>query len=131
MMAKHYAPRAPLELADDDGRARVETLLASRQARRVAHVAGAADIAGAVRIMMPSEPTGYAVRLYAALHELDAAGVERIVVARLPEGDDWVAIRDRLVARQPVDEIDRLFRRRQIRCCQRRRQKRTHQAMPS
>jgi hypothetical protein len=30
------------------------------------------------------------------LHELDAASVDYIVVERMPEGDDWLALRDRL-----------------------------------
>ena len=45
---------------------------------------------------MPTEPSEYAARLYAALHELDAAGVDRIVVDRPPDGEEWMAIHDRL-----------------------------------
>jgi L-threonylcarbamoyladenylate synthase len=37
-----------------------------------------------------------AARLYALLHELDEAGFERIVMERPPEGEAWLAIRDRL-----------------------------------
>jgi L-threonylcarbamoyladenylate synthase len=96
MMPKHYAPRAPLEVADDDGRQRVETLV--RLGQRVGWLAwpGVAEVAGAVRITMPTEPTGYAARLYGALHELDLAVAVRIVVARPPDGEEWLAIRDRL-----------------------------------
>jgi L-threonylcarbamoyladenylate synthase len=96
MMAKHYAPRAPLELADDDGRLRTGAL--SRCGERVGWLTwpGVADVSGTVRTDMPAGPAEYAARLYAALHELDAAGVDRIVVARPPDGDDWLAIRDRL-----------------------------------
>ncbi len=35
-------------------------------------------------------------RLYAVLHELDEAGVDRIVVSRVPDKAEWAAIRDRL-----------------------------------
>jgi L-threonylcarbamoyladenylate synthase len=96
MMAKHYAPRAPLELADGDGRLRVEAL--TRSGRRVGWLiwSKADGVDGAVRITMPSDLKSYAASLYAALHELDAAGVERIIVARPPDGDDWLAIHDRL-----------------------------------
>jgi L-threonylcarbamoyladenylate synthase len=47
-------------------------------------------------IEMPREPAAYAAQLYSALHTLDAAAVERIVVTLPPEGDAWLAIRDRL-----------------------------------
>jgi L-threonylcarbamoyladenylate synthase len=96
MMAKHYAPRAPLELADGDGRSRVEALFGFGQRVGWLTWPGPADVGDVVRIDMPADPAGYAVRLYAALHELDAAGVERIVVAEPPDGENWLAIRDRL-----------------------------------
>ncbi len=96
MMAKHYAPRAPLELAAGDGRPRVEALAGSGQRVGWLTWPGAGDVAGAVRVEMPVQPMGYAARLYAVLHDLDAAGVDRIVVAELPAGDDWLAVRDRL-----------------------------------
>ena len=96
MMAKHYAPRAPLEIVDGDGRGRVEELVLS--GKRVGWLtwAGIGDVAWAVKLEMPDQAAGYAARLYAALHELDAAGVERIVVARPPDGDAWLAVKDRL-----------------------------------
>jgi len=40
----------------------------------------ATDLAGVVFRVMPLSPQEYAAKLYACLHELDAAGVERIVV---------------------------------------------------
>ena len=45
---------------------------------------------------MPTDPAAYAAELYAALHVLDCAGVERIVVALPPSGEAWLAVRDRL-----------------------------------
>jgi L-threonylcarbamoyladenylate synthase len=45
---------------------------------------------------MPEEPAAYAARLYAALHELDEVGVDRIVVELPPDTEAWLAIRDRL-----------------------------------
>jgi L-threonylcarbamoyladenylate synthase len=45
---------------------------------------------------MPRDPAGYAARLYAALHELDAAGVDRIVAELPPDKEEWRAVRDRL-----------------------------------
>jgi L-threonylcarbamoyladenylate synthase len=96
MMAKHYAPRAPLELSDGDGRSRVEALSCSGQRIGWLTWPGIDDWPGSVRITMPTDPKLYGAMLYAALHDLDAAGVERIVVARPPEGEDWLAVRDRL-----------------------------------
>jgi len=95
-MPRHYAPRAPLELSVDDGRARVEAL--TQMGRQVGWVTwpGAAEVRGARRVELPREPIGYAAGLYAALHDLDAAGVERIVVAIPPEGEVWLAVLDRL-----------------------------------
>ena len=49
-----------------------------------------------VIITMPPSAADYAARLYAALHELDAAAVDRIVVDLPPDEEPWQAIRDRL-----------------------------------
>jgi L-threonylcarbamoyladenylate synthase len=46
---------------------------------------------------MPRDPVVYAARLYAALHALDEAGVERIIVTMPPDRPEWLAVRDRLV----------------------------------
>ncbi len=95
MLSRHYAPRTPLECAEGDGRACVEELL--RSGLRVAWLTfGPADLRDVVMVPMPRDPAGYAARLYAALHELDAAGVDRIVAALPPPADEWLAARDRL-----------------------------------
>ena len=46
--------------------------------------------------VLPSDPAGYAALLYAVLHELDTAGLDRILVTLPPDTDDWMAVRDRL-----------------------------------
>jgi L-threonylcarbamoyladenylate synthase len=46
--------------------------------------------------MMPADPVGYAHDLYAALREMDSAGVELIVVEALPDEPAWAAVADRL-----------------------------------
>lgn len=99
MLPRHYAPRAPLEcLPYAEGIRRVEELAASGS--RVGLVAmGAPALAedrGIVAIEMPAAPDRYAARLYAALHALDDAGVDRIVVELPPDTDEWLAVRDRL-----------------------------------
>jgi L-threonylcarbamoyladenylate synthase len=47
-------------------------------------------------IQLPRSPAGYAAALYAALHELDAAGLDWIVVEPPPDTPEWSAIQDRL-----------------------------------
>ncbi len=99
MLPRHYAPRAPLEvLPEDECRARIKTLV--EQGIRVGYLGlGAlldAEAPGVIQIVMPTEARGYTARLYAALHELDAAGVERILVALPPGTEEWQAVRDRL-----------------------------------
>jgi L-threonylcarbamoyladenylate synthase len=115
MMERHYAPRAPLEIAAIAAD-RVTELL--RQGVRVGwlttlpeqspqrtvarqlwqQLASQSQAYGVmpVIITMPREPDAYAAELYAALHALDAAGVARIIVDRPPELESWLAIRDRL-----------------------------------
>jgi L-threonylcarbamoyladenylate synthase len=97
MLPRHYAPRTPLECAADGGRERVAELC--RQGQRVGWLTHgqAADVpAGAAVRDLPAEPGGYAAMLYAALHDLDAAGLDRIVVALPPDTAQWQAVRDRL-----------------------------------
>jgi L-threonylcarbamoyladenylate synthase len=55
-----------------------------------------AHLPGLTRIMMPSDVTAYAAELYAALHSLDKAGVERIIVSMPPDTEEWLAVCDRL-----------------------------------
>jgi L-threonylcarbamoyladenylate synthase len=47
-------------------------------------------------VCLPENPVGYASALYAALHDLDAMGLDRIVIALPPDTPQWLAIRDRL-----------------------------------
>jgi L-threonylcarbamoyladenylate synthase len=98
MLGRHYAPRAVLECAEDDGRARVEEL--RRQGVRVGWLTfaavPAAPAAGGRTIVMPGDPGAYAAELYAVLHALDAAGMEHIVVELPPDREEWLAVRDRL-----------------------------------
>lgn len=96
MLARHYSPRAPLEVSAE-GEERVRILLA--EGHRVGWLTRAAGVARRDRLVpteMPEDPEGYASQLYAALHALDAAGVTRIVVDALPSTDDWLALSDRL-----------------------------------
>ena len=93
-MRRHYAPQTPLEVT-----------LHSR--RRVEEMCGQGFLVGwlthlvegettVLRVVLPAEAIGYSAQLYAALHRLDAAGLDRIVVEAPPAGDEWLAVRDRL-----------------------------------
>jgi L-threonylcarbamoyladenylate synthase len=50
----------------------------------------------ALSVMLPNDPILFAAQLYAALHQLDAAGLDRLVVELPPDDDAWAAVRDRL-----------------------------------
>jgi L-threonylcarbamoyladenylate synthase len=96
MLSRHYAPRTPLECVEENGRARVEELC--RQGLRVGWVTrtAASSLPEVLQRVLPPDPAGYAAGLYAMLHELDAAGLDRIVVDLPPNTPEWLAARDRL-----------------------------------
>jgi len=95
MMARHYAPRARLELLPSE---RIEgAALAHIEAGRKPGllVIGAPAPAGVTAIRLPGDPAGYARGLYAALHDLDA-GADVILVEAPPALPAWEGVRDRL-----------------------------------
>jgi L-threonylcarbamoyladenylate synthase len=107
LLARHYSPRAPLTLFDGPRDRALERIahaaLAAQQAGRRVGVLlpddDPLDLPDAVRPMLGSanDPGAIAARLYAALRELDAAGVDEILARALPEaGDLGPAIGDRL-----------------------------------
>ena len=98
MLARHYAPRTPMECVPD-GRERVRQY--SCAGLRVAWLVWFDVDPGAVPadvriVQLPSDAPGYAAQLYQALHALDDAGVDRIVTALPPDGEEWLGVRDRL-----------------------------------
>ncbi len=102
MLTRHYAPKAALELALDDGYARALELVRSRHRVGWLRFAPADGVSKPFAIdrlrvyVMPRDPEGYAALLYDTLHALDAWGADHIVVDRPPMDDAWLAIRDRL-----------------------------------
>jgi L-threonylcarbamoyladenylate synthase len=97
MLARHYAPAATLECLGGPGWPRVQELL--RQGLRVGWLTSqnvGLVGAGLVVLQMAGQPDEYAAQLYAALHQLDALGVERIVADWPPDTEEWLAVRDRL-----------------------------------
>jgi L-threonylcarbamoyladenylate synthase len=96
MLSRHYAPRTPLECIAGNGRERVEQLC--REGRRVGWMAQSRRTSPPRTLLrvLPLDPAGYAAELYAALRELDTAGLDRIVVELPPDAPEWLAVRDRL-----------------------------------
>ena len=93
LMDKHYAPRARLQLVPSG--AMDESLGTLRDAGRVGALAFHRVDADVTRVM-PREPDAYARLLYAALHEMDEARCDVILVERPPDTPEWAAIADRL-----------------------------------
>jgi L-threonylcarbamoyladenylate synthase len=101
-LQKHYAPRTPLEVVPAE---RLDSRLAALLRLRVA-VLAPRDVLSTLRTHAaiereaPDDATSYAHDLYAQLHVLDGAGVDRIVVAAPPRGPAWDAVHDRLMRAQ-------------------------------
>lgn len=92
-LASHYAPAVPARLVASG---QLETALAETAGRvGVIALTQAPGGFGGQWLTLPSEPAGYARRLYAALRELDA-GADVILVQEPPAAAGWEAIRDRL-----------------------------------
>jgi len=94
-MPRHYAPHTPLEVVADSQRHVAELL---GQGVRVGWLTHCDEETppGVFRILLPADAVSYSAQLYAALHRLDDARVDRIVVEAPPDGDEWLAVRDRL-----------------------------------
>lgn len=94
----HYAPLTPMRRVES-GRL-LDLLNAMRHSGRrcgvLAHSQPPQSGMPHVWKMLPAEPVGYAHDLYAALRELDHAGVDLIVVEAVPERPEWQAVGDRL-----------------------------------
>lgn len=103
MAERHYSPRAPLEM--------IPRIPSGQLQERAAAAAAAGRIVGALlldlsadesdesigeSVGMPLDPMGYARGLYAALHRLDDAGCDLILVEEIPSGAEWSGVRDRL-----------------------------------
>jgi L-threonylcarbamoyladenylate synthase len=101
MEARHYAPRAALHLAATQKEAERTARAFAAGGKAVGLVVrGAGDPQGSSPLItgreMPPDPVRYAHLLYGVLHDLDDAGVEAIVVQRVPDNEAWAAVADRL-----------------------------------
>jgi L-threonylcarbamoyladenylate synthase len=97
MHGRHYAPRTPLECVEN-GWQRSQELC--REGKRVGWLTFTEDTGPVqpdwVALTMPRDAVGYAAQLYAALHTLDDAGLDCIVVDLPPKTEEWLAVHDRL-----------------------------------
>ena len=96
MLDKHYAPRARVIVAETADVARV---VAREQdaGRRVGTIVIEIDTPKADEtIALPDDARGYAARLYDALHSLDDARCDAIVVERVPDDPSWAGVADRI-----------------------------------
>ncbi|MCG5072889.1 L-threonylcarbamoyladenylate synthase [Paraburkholderia tagetis] len=97
----HYAPRTPLALLPFEA---LEPLLAAaRDAGETVALVARGSRAGAWAsaanvhfVAAPEEPQAYARELYGLLRALDRANVSRILIEKLPETIEWIAVNDRL-----------------------------------
>ncbi|MFT3768058.1 MAG: L-threonylcarbamoyladenylate synthase [Minicystis sp.] len=93
---RHYAPRARVVMTAPDA---VRAEILALRARGL--LAGAlerdpATVTIGPHEALPDDAAGYAAGLYAALHRLEDAGCDAIVIAIAPDGPEWAAVRDRL-----------------------------------
>lgn len=95
--ARHYAPRATVVLVPaSEVRGEVERRRTRGEVSGALERAQGASVKGAPALVLPDDPSGYAARLYGALHWLEDEGCDSIVIAEAPAGDSWAAVRDRL-----------------------------------
>ena len=97
-LASHYAPRTAARLVLPHALVAEWRQHAERDegvAVLARTVARPEDFDG-VWLMAPVAPEAYARALYAALRELDAARVDALLIESVPDGDAWLAVRDRL-----------------------------------
>lgn len=97
MLDRHYAPAIPLDCLEDS-RARLTELCAAGLRVGWLTIGPVPDerSGGMFVLELPTDAADYASQLYAALHTLEALGLDRIVVELPPDEEVWSAVRDRL-----------------------------------
>lgn len=97
-LVAHYAPHTQLHvISPGDLNAFIQQLLSEHKTVVVLARQPSFSNNSSIRwITMPQTPSAYAYELYAQLHEADAKKYGAIVVEKVPEGEGWLAINDRL-----------------------------------
>ncbi len=88
-LKSHYKPKTPTHLVS-------EAPTSAHNAAVLAYRTPPANMEHVVWKRLPNNPSDYAKKLYAALHELDKAEVENIFIEKVPTAPAWWAIEDRL-----------------------------------
>lgn len=106
MDARHYAPRARLIVAGTWADAQQSACGLAAAGARVGLVLHSERIPDLTRELakngkvlvrnLPRDAAGYARGFYAALHDMDDAGVDAIVIEEVPQDDAWWAVSDRI-----------------------------------
>lgn len=99
MVRRHYSPRARLRVfqrSDRSAMAEAARAAVERGARVGALLLEPLNAPVQHAMQLPADPEPYARLLYSALHELDDAGCDLILVDAVPEGGEWLGVRDRL-----------------------------------
>ncbi|CAH2780567.1 MAG: Threonylcarbamoyl-AMP synthase (EC / SUA5 domain with internal deletion [uncultured Caballeronia sp.] len=108
----HYAPRTPLALLPFEAIAPLIAAQDRSSEKKIALVARAssagewAHAASVHFVAAPEDPQNYARDLYGLLRALDRANVEQILIEKLPETAEWVAVNDRLGRAAAAFEAD-------------------------
>ncbi len=106
-LASHYAPTTPTVVVPSE---KLATCLEQHKDKELGVLVRQPQQNQPENILwktLPNTPEGFGRGLYAALRELDASGVERIIVEAPPEDDAWLAVRDRLArAAKPYNFYD-------------------------
>jgi L-threonylcarbamoyladenylate synthase len=98
----HYAPRTPLVLLAFDALEPLLVDVAGAASGRVALVARAsragrwAHADEVLFVAAPEDPDVYARELYGLLRALDRESVSRILIEKLPDTVEWIAVNDRI-----------------------------------
>ena len=95
-LASHYAPTTPTFIVPAE---ELTVYLERHKGKNLGVLARRAQQNQSKSLFwktLPNTPKGFGRGLYATLRELDSSGVERIIVEAPPEGDAWLAVRDRL-----------------------------------
>jgi L-threonylcarbamoyladenylate synthase len=91
----HYSPTTPTFRFESEDRHKIA--ISSRD------IVLAMMLGVRQNIAMPVDAIEYARRLYAALHEADAGGFDRILIELPPNAPEWLAVRDRIYrAARPI-----------------------------
>lgn len=100
MAAKHYAPKSKVILVPRGSEA-VAAAIRGAAGRSVAAIVVTEEACSAAQgasplIVLPDEPAAYAREIFAALHRIDDARVDVVVIEDVPADPSWWAVRDRL-----------------------------------